>query len=142
MLTDEITDLEDDYLSSSRPSSMSTIRLGYAHALRTAISRMRSSWVTNKIVQPCSLARVCIKLTTSRPDLLSRAAVGSSAKVIPDKEYTHILHQYIVTNSLKSQNMRKRAWKNIDENSEHHSPVRPINTLHVVRADAQSLSET
>jgi hypothetical protein len=43
--------------------------------------------------------------------------------------------------------MRKRAWKNIDENivsgdptrCEYHSPVRPINTLHVVRADAQSL---
>jgi hypothetical protein len=38
--------------------------------------------------------------------------------------------------------MRKRAYNNIDENSEYHSPVRPINTLHVVRADAQSPSKT
>ena len=56
--------------------------------------------------------------------------------------YAHILHQYISTDFHQSQNMRKRACNNIDENSEYHSPVRPINTLHVDRADAQSLSET
>jgi len=35
--------------------------------------------VTIKIVDPCSLARPCINSTTSRPDFLSKAAVGSSA---------------------------------------------------------------
>ena len=59
-----------------------------------------------------------------------------------DFRLTHILHQYISTDFQESQNMRKRACNNIDENSEDHSPVRPINTLHVVRADAQSLSKT
>ena len=59
-----------------------------------------------------------------------------------DKEYTHILHQYITTDFHQSQNMRKRACNNIDENSEYHSPIRPVNTVHVVRADAQPLSET
>ena len=57
-------------------------------------------------------------------------------------EFSQILHQYILTDYHRTQNMRKRAWKNIDENSEHHSPLRPTNTLHVTRSDAQSLPET
>ena len=46
----------------------------------SAISRIRLSWVTNRIVQPCSLVNLSIISTTSRPVLLSKAAVGSSAK--------------------------------------------------------------
>jgi hypothetical protein len=68
---------------------------------------------------------------------------GTASELLKELEnHTQILHQYIITDSHRTQNMRKRAWKNIDENSEHHSPLRPTNTLHVTRADAQSLPET
>jgi hypothetical protein len=56
-----------------RPSSICT--------MQSAISRMRLSWVTSKIAHPCSLAKRCIISTMSRPDLLFKAAVGSSARM-------------------------------------------------------------
>ena len=46
------------------------------------MSRMRLFWVMRRIVQPLCLVRVCMSSTTSRPDFLSRAAVGSSARTI------------------------------------------------------------
>ena len=54
-----------------RPSSRCT--------MRSAMSRMRLSCVTSRIVVPCSLARNFMRSTTSRPDLRSSEAVGSSA---------------------------------------------------------------
>ena len=44
-------------------------------------------------------------------------------------EITHIWHQYRSTDFHNSQNMRKRAWKNIDVNT--ILLMRPMNTLHV-----------
>jgi transposase len=49
---------------------------------------------------------------------------------------THILHQYIFTSTGRDQNMRKRAQNNINENSEHHSPVCPSSTVHIDRINA------
>lgn len=49
---------------------------------RSARAKIRLSWVTSKIVQPCFFAKLCIRPTTSRPDFLSKAAVGSSARRI------------------------------------------------------------
>jgi hypothetical protein len=49
---------------------------------------------------------------------------------------THILHQYIETSSISDRNVRKRAQNNIDENSEHHSPLCPSSTVHTDGIDA------
>ena len=57
----------------------------------------------------------------------------------PPRTSTHILHQYIKTSKIRNQNVRKRAQNNIDENSEHHSPLCPSSTLHTNGIDAQSL---
>ena len=54
-----------------RPSSMRT--------RRSATSRMRGSWVTINTEHACSRASRLSKSTTSRPVVLSSAAVGSSA---------------------------------------------------------------
>jgi Group II intron, maturase-specific domain len=53
--------------------------------------------------------------------------------------YTHILHQYIKTSTIRDQNVRKRAQNNIDENSEYHSPLCPSSTVHIDGLDAQSV---
>ena len=55
---------------------------------------------------------------------------------IPGAGHAHILHQYIETSINSDRSVRKRAQNNINENSEHHSPLCPSFTLHTDGIDA------